>query len=56
MIKLRIVANRRAEAANPQWIEDVRTRKLCIANGEGTVHGRFYNLEDQFGIGLQAAV
>ena len=37
--RLRIIANRRAEAANPQWVEDVRARKLTIANGEGTVHG-----------------
>lgn len=34
-----IVANRRAEAANPRWVDDVRVRKLCIARGEGTVHG-----------------
>jgi len=46
------VANRRAEAANPAWIEDVRTRKLCIANGSGVVHGIPYDLEGQFGIGL----
>lgn len=46
------VANRRAEAANPRWIDDVRSRKLCIARGEGTVHGITYHLEGQFGIGL----
>ena len=51
--RLRIVANRRAEAANARWIEDVRTRKLCIANGEGIVHGIAYDLEEQFGIGLR---
>ena len=51
--KLRIVANRRAEAANSKWVEDVRTRKLCIANGGGTVHGIQYDLEVQFGIGLR---
>jgi len=50
--KLRIVANRRAEAANRVWIEDVRTRKLCIVNGGGVVHGIPYDLEEQFGIGL----
>lgn len=48
-----VVANRRAEAANPRWIEDVRARKLCIATGEGTVHGIPYQLEEQFGIGLE---
>ncbi|MES2764918.1 MAG: peptidoglycan-binding domain-containing protein [Bacteroidota bacterium] len=50
--KMRIIANRRAEAANPRWTEDVRRRKLCIANGSGTVHGISYNLWEQFGIGL----
>jgi hypothetical protein len=50
--RLRIIANRRAEAANPRWVEDVRTRKLTIANGEGTVHRRHYNLEDEYGIRL----
>jgi hypothetical protein len=50
--RLRIIANRRAEAANPRWVEDVRTRKLTIANGEGTVHGRHYSLEDEYGIRL----
>jgi hypothetical protein len=49
---LRIIANRRAEAANPRWVEDVRARKLTIANGEGTVHGRHYNLEEEYGIRL----
>jgi hypothetical protein len=51
--KLRIVANRRAEAANRKWVEDVRERKLCIANGGGNVHGITYDLEEQFGIGLR---
>ncbi|MBK5273472.1 MAG: peptidoglycan-binding protein [Desulfuromonadales bacterium] len=51
--RLRIIANRRAEAAKAAWIEDVRTRKLCIANGGGTVHGIPYDLEGQFGIGLR---
>jgi hypothetical protein len=52
--KMRVVANRRAEAANPKWIEDVRSRKLCCANGEGMVHGIPYDLEGQFGIRLEA--
>ena len=51
--KLRIVANRRAEAAKARWVEDVRARKLCIANGGGNVHGIEYDLEGQFGIGLK---
>jgi peptidoglycan hydrolase-like protein with peptidoglycan-binding domain len=53
--RLRIIANRRAEAANLRWVEDVRQRKLTIANGEGTVHGRVYDLQGQYGIGLVAA-
>ncbi|MFN8624902.1 MAG: peptidoglycan-binding domain-containing protein [Candidatus Binatia bacterium] len=52
--RLRIIANRRAEAANPRWVEDVRTRKLTIANGVGKVHGRYYDLQEQYGIGLTA--
>ena len=53
--RLRLVANRRAEAANPRWVEDVRTRKLCIANGRGSVHGAYYDLEADYGLGLTAA-
>jgi hypothetical protein len=53
--KMRIVANRRAEAANPKFVEDVRKRKLCIAEGKGVVHGMAYDLEGQFGIGLWKA-
>ena len=53
--RLRIISNRRAEAAKPKWVEDVRIRKLTIANGEGTVHGRDYALEDQYGIRLKQA-
>lgn len=51
--KMSIVANCRADAANPQWKEDVRARKLCIANGGGIVHGIRYDLERQFGIRLK---
>jgi hypothetical protein len=50
---LEIIAHIRAEAANPRWVEDVRSRKLTIARGEGEVHGRFYNLEQEFGLGDQ---
>jgi len=53
--KLRIIANRRAEAASRRWVEDVRARKLTIANGEGVVHGRRYELETQYGIRLTQA-
>jgi hypothetical protein len=53
--RLRIIANRRADAAKPKWREDVRARKLTIGNGEGVVHGKFYNLADNYGITIQAA-
>ena len=51
--KLRIIANRRANAASPRWREDVRNRKLVIANGEGTIHGMNFDLESQYGITLE---
>ena len=44
---MQVIANRRAEAANPMRVEDVRTRKLTIAIGQGTVHRNYYNLKDQ---------
>jgi uncharacterized protein YgiM (DUF1202 family) len=50
---LEIIAHKRAEAANPRWVEDVRSRKLTIARGEGEVHGKLYNLEQEFGLGDQ---
>jgi hypothetical protein len=50
---MKIVANRRAAAARQDFVDDVRTRKLTIAEGTGTVHGLFYDLEDMFGITLQ---
>lgn len=51
--KLKIIANRRAEASRARFIEDVRRRKLCIANGKGMVHGQYYNLDSEFGITLK---
>ncbi len=49
--RLRIIANRVAESAKAQWVADVRNRKLTIANGTGTVHGKHYNLAER-GISL----
>lgn len=48
------VANRVAESAKARYVEDVRQRKLCIANGAGTVHGIAYDLAEQFGLRLVA--
>ena len=50
--KMCIVANRRAASSDPKFIDDVRTRKLTVANGAGTVHGIYYDLDDMFGLTL----
>lgn len=55
VLRMRAVANRRAEAANPRFVEDVRSRKLTCANGAGVVHGAAYDLEREYGIRLAAA-
>lgn len=49
----RRLANAVADSANPRWAEDVRRRKLAIAEGAGSVHGRAYRLE---GWGLSGEV
>jgi hypothetical protein len=41
-----LIANAVADHANPTWREDVRTRKLTVATGEGTVHGTHYLLKN----------
>jgi hypothetical protein len=48
--KMRIVANRIADTANIRWREDVRVRKLAVADGTGVVHGVHYDLAGQFGL------
>jgi hypothetical protein len=53
--RLQSIANRRAEASSRAFVEDVRVRKLTIANGSGTVHGVAFDLEHQFGIRLAPA-
>lgn len=40
----RRLANAVANSANPRWVEDVRERKLTLANGAGQVHGRAFSL------------
>lgn len=44
-------AHMRAGLCRAAYRADVLARKLCIAHGRGTVHGEFYNLERQPGIG-----
>ncbi|WP_456433597.1 peptidoglycan-binding domain-containing protein [Thermosulfuriphilus sp.] len=53
--KMRLIAHRRAEAARPRWVEDVRRRKLTIADGRGIVHGLPVDLARDFGINLVSA-
>lgn len=50
---MKAAAHAVAEASNPRWIEDVRSRKLCIANGVGIVHGQRYDLAKQFDITMR---
>lgn len=46
---LAIIATERANAAKARWVNDVKTRKMCIVNGKGIVHGMSLNL-DKLGI------
>jgi hypothetical protein len=39
------LANEVADASAAAWVEDVRSRKLAIATGEGTVHGGAFTLK-----------
>ena len=39
--KMRIIANRRADATGGVWMESERARRLAIANGSGYVHGGY---------------
>lgn len=41
-----LIANGIADHALPAWSEDVRTRKLTVATGEGIVHGVHYLLKN----------
>jgi hypothetical protein len=40
------IANAIADHALPAWREDVRTRKLTVATGDGVVHGVHYQLKN----------
>lgn len=53
--KLEIIARRRAAACNPKWRQDVLSRKMMIAQGQGTVHGTRYDLAAQYAITLNHA-
>lgn len=51
--RLCAIAERRAAAAKPRWVADVRRRKMMIATGQGVVHGGHFDLERQYGIALR---
>ena len=46
----RAIANAVADHSSTKWRENVRARKLCIADGAGRVHGQDYVLE-RWGLG-----
>lgn len=48
--RLKVLAYVVADLANPRWRNDVLSRKLSIAVGEGTVHGHTFNLKKDFDI------
>ncbi|HYB42136.1 MAG TPA: peptidoglycan-binding protein [Candidatus Methylomirabilis sp.] len=50
----RLIANAVADGASAKYREDVRARKLCIAEGQGRVHGHDYVLES-WGLGESPA-
>jgi hypothetical protein len=52
--RMRIVARRRSEVSSAQWRNDVLVRKMTIAEGRGTVHGKIYDIEKEFALGLNA--
>lgn len=45
---LRLMAHAVADQSKPRWREDVRARKLTIAEGRGMVHGKDYDLGQEF--------
>ena len=50
--KMKALAVERARVSLPRFVNDVMSRKLCIANGYGSVHGLNINLEKDFNIRL----
>lgn len=48
--RLKLLAFCVARNANPKWQSDVRSRKQTIAVRTGTVHGKAYDIERDFGI------
>jgi hypothetical protein len=50
-----VIANAVADHASRPYREDVRSRKLTLANGSGTVHGEFFKVAN-WGLGEYAAL
>ncbi len=53
--RMKIIAERRAAVARAEFRNDVLSRKLCIANGSGRVHGLDLDLAAQFALTLDPA-
>ena len=47
---LRVIAQGRAEFALPQWQADCLSRRNCIIDGHGTVHGQKFDLDRDYGL------
>ncbi|MBV8810652.1 MAG: peptidoglycan-binding protein [Acidobacteriaceae bacterium] len=52
VVRMQAIANRVAQSSRPEFVDDVRARKLTIANGTGVVHNLDYDLAEQFSIDL----
>jgi hypothetical protein len=48
--KMRMIAQAMSEQAKDRWAADVLSRRLCIVNGKGKVHGTYLDLKHRFGL------
>jgi len=48
--KLEVIANMIADVSGEKWRDKVRIRKLWFVNGNGRVHGEFWDLAKDFGV------
>ena len=46
---LGVIANAVADSSTSDF-EDIRSRKIAIVNGQGTVHGSILNLDTNYGL------
>jgi hypothetical protein len=47
---MKICAEEMAEQALDRWAADVYSRRMTIVNGEGLVHGKWWNLDKDYGL------